>query len=523
MLDAECDSAGEGLQPRSPHQPCWLRRRVLTLVTVLAVGAAVASVALPPTRLLEVLTRPHRYLTPPGRWSTQLVDTSKRGSPKRPRFLRIPAGTCADEWQPIITERACQTAAMDLSLHTKPPLKTYSTRPSGCYFIQNEEEDHGTLWLTTHSDDVENTFDAKTGWVPEAVCERHGMSETRGPESAGAAESREDETVCQYVVGAFGSATCPENAERLDESECRDMPYHFGGVLHVPFSFNSEWDPPGCFFFGTEYYYNKHRTGSGRDSRKVYCKRCQALPAAVSDWSEWGNDSPQTLALARQASARFRKISSGKCSDMGWYAIHDQAACEEAAKYLALMDITAQSTGLEERPDGCYYFRNYEDGTETLWLDTNPMSRGNGAETSDFIKGSLRQPICAKLPIAGSAAAAPSPPKEHKALTHNSAFRLIRMGRCMDMQLEPILEFSVCQFAATELGLADITPKMTDLPDSPEGCYYFWNNEDLTHTLWLNSSPLSRGNGAQETSHPSRGLRQPLCAAHTLPGLAAVE
>merc|ERR1740121_2608097 len=110
----------------------------------------------------------------------------------------------------------------------------------------------------------------------------------------------------------------------------------------------------------------------------------------LGDWAEWGSGASASLTLARKVSSRFRKIATGSCTDIGWYPIRSKDACQEAAGYLGLMDKGADFTNFAGRPDGCYYFRNYQDTTETLWLNTNPYSKGNGAESSSLATGGLR-------------------------------------------------------------------------------------------------------------------------------------
>lgn len=436
------------------------------------------------------------------------------------RFLRLPDGVCADEWQPITNDLACQAAAKELGLPAPQlPLRRYTKRPTGCYFVPGTGGASGTLWMNTYSDNVGQVFDTAAGWVPQTLCARRGVGGTTPPPTT-TAPVAPPQTVCQYVVGIDGHGTCPPSSVPLKESECREMPYHFGGMLHVPFMVDSPMDPHGCFFFRAHYYFNRNYGGMGRPQRKVYCKKCQTVPALtqhMGDWSEWGSDSPQTLALTRSASSRFRKISVGRCSDIHWHPIQEKAACEEAAKYLALTDIEASVTNYAERPEGCYYFRNYADGTETLWVDVNPWSRGKGAETSDLAAGGLRQPICSRQPTAGTASSVGGFAADRNMMggtftDHSKTYRKISMGRCMDNNWLPIMEPARCTAAATALGLADGQPQITSIADRPEGCYYFKNTEDLSVTLWLNTSPLSRGNGAQATDSAPKGFREPLCA-----------
>merc|ERR1739845_155076 len=94
------------------------------------------------------------------------------------------------------------------------------------------------------------------------------------------------------------------------------------------------------------------------------------------------------------SSPLYRKILSGHCGDIGFQPITEKVKCEEAARYLGLADAFAQDMNLPDKPEGCYYFRNLQDLTSTLWINYCPGSRGKGAETSDTAKGGFRQPLC---------------------------------------------------------------------------------------------------------------------------------
>jgi hypothetical protein len=72
-----------------------------------------------------------------------------------------------------------------------------------------------------------------------------------------------------------------------------------------------------------------------------------------------------------------------------------------------------------------------------------------------------------------------------------------------------VTDVSRCELAAKELGLPDFAASQQQAVDMPEGCYLFFNGDDLTGTLWFNGSPLAAGKGA-ETSQ-GRLLRSPVC------------
>jgi len=113
-------------------------------------------------------------------------------------------------------------------------------------------------------------------------------------------------------------------------------------------------------------------------------------------------------ALLWQDHGHFRKVSAGTCSSNGFKPILTKSECMVAWDTLGLpMDkpVKVRPTNLVSRPEGCYFFTNPEDDSRTLWLGSNPDNVGKGAETSDFDKGQLREPLCA----ASSRTPAPAP------------------------------------------------------------------------------------------------------------------
>jgi len=446
-----------------------------------------------------------------------------------PQFVKLPAGVCGDEWQPVDSKEACEQAARALDLPaTRAAHTVFNQWPTGCYLVRNITADQ--LWIndapgdmlprsSSHGSNRSSGISQEIeGWVPEPICKRtpapssdSSLEGTANPFSL-TPNKEKGVILCRFVVGAATSPSCPTGSVPLNSSECRAMPYYFGGRLHAPFEESSPMDPPGCFFFGSQYYFNNHPTGAVADGRNLYCKHCTDMPKVhTGDWSEWGGDSDKTLAANAQENARFRKISMGKCSDSAMHPIRSKAACEEASRYLKLSDSIATVNTIPERPEGCYYFRNYKDGSETLWLSISPLSHGNGAETSNLADGCLRQPICSKEPLAGTAAEGPGT----SALLpspRSVPYRKISSGHCMDIGMEPIMgDSAACEDAARTLGLVDVVAKSVSMPTHPEGCYYFWNKGDLTSTLWFNTSPQAKGNGAQVETGANHGVRQPLC------------
>ena len=88
----------------------------------------------------------------------------------------------------------------------------------------------------------------------------------------------------------------------------------------------------------------------------------------------------QYLFSFHKNSGPYRKIFSGSCSSNGMEPITTFQECNIAAKAIGYVDITASETVDSPRPEGCYY-------NGRLWLATNPVNKGNGADSS-------RKPIC---------------------------------------------------------------------------------------------------------------------------------
>jgi hypothetical protein len=270
-------------------------------------------------------------------------------------------------------------------------------------------------------------------------------------------------------------------------------------LLSTPFEVNTPEEPSGCFFHKMLYSYNTNVLGRSRLDRAPYCKSCKVVSdnQGFSDWSKWSSGTPPNF------SRRFRKIVEGTCRDINWWPVLTKRACERAARGLNLEGLISE-TNLAERPEGCYYFRNYQDGTSTLWFNNNPLSEGKGAETGDVMRGMLRQPICAMdVQLAGRRATPSTKP--------TARYRKISSGSCEEEGGRPINNQRVCEMAAGDLGLVDTIPSVTHSEKRPEGCYLFRNDQDLSATLWLNLDPSGYGKGA-ETSDIANGLlRQPVC------------
>merc|ERR1712110_1056010 len=179
------------------------------------------------------------------------------------------------------------------------------------------------------------------------------------------------------------------------------------------------------------------------------------------------------------AETGFKKIQSGTCADIGMEAINDPSVCETAAVELNLVDTTVAFTDSVPRPEGCYLFFG-----DQLAFATNRANAGTGAVGP-------REPICKQLVPATTPAptpvptqaptpvpvtSAPTPVPETSAPTPPSArtpFKKIQSGTCADIGMEPIKNPSICEAAAVELNLVDVTVSFTNSVPRPEGCYLF--------------------------------------------------
>jgi hypothetical protein len=84
------------------------------------------------------------------------------------------------------------------------------------------------------------------------------------------------------------------------------------------------------------------------------------------------------------------------CASQAGVAITDVHECEDAASALGKGDTKASTTAHADRPEGCYY-------TDTLWLATNPVNQGQGANDR-------RKPLCKRPSGGGGGAGTPGPP-----------------------------------------------------------------------------------------------------------------
>mmetsp|Transcript_101430 Transcript_101430/g.226503 ORF Transcript_101430/g.226503 Transcript_101430/m.226503 type:complete len:268 (+) Transcript_101430:80-883(+) len=80
-------------------------------------------------------------------------------------------------------------------------------------------------------------------------------------------------------------------------------------------------------------------------------------------------------------------------------------------------------------------------------------------------------------------------------------FTTITNGTCADHGLFPINNATVCEAAASNLSLSDVTADATPNANRPEGCY--WRNiSAMGAGLWFSSNPTNAGNGASDTRWP---------------------
>jgi len=264
----------------------------------------------------------------------------------------------------------------------------------------------------------------------------------------------------EYIEGYSSENTCPYKTVALSEAACRRIPGKFGGALNVPFVITSVADPQGCFGFKGLYYYNIHPTGTGRQGRKVYCKK---LKEAL----------------------RFQRISTGQCVDYGFLPVTTRDTCEAAAweLQLNLVDRRVHINKNSQRPEGCYYFANAQDSTGTLWLSTNAESHGNGAEFSNS-PVSIRQPLCM--------AQTTTPPPALIPTTTAATTSTIELTNRAGGQLEQTIYVAgsagsnQCPHGAVELTKADCQrmpeyfggalhhPLAINSPGDPRGCFFFF-------------------------------------------------
>jgi len=211
-------------------------------------------------------------------------------------------------------------------------------------------------------------------------------------------------------------------------------------------------------------------------------------------------------------SAQFQRIASGRCAELGWLPIQTRGVCEAAARHLGLPSTHAFVTHLPNKPEGCYYFNSSVDGTETLWLSTNPRNRGEGAMA---LEDGSREPLC-------RAQTTPRPPTTSRAVSTSTAraegllasaldsfagYLQLSTGRCTG-RWRPIHDKATCQAAAGYLGLEDSTAEVSTTVGRPEGCYYFRSSTGGSATLWLGTNAVNTGVGARQSVD---GIRQQLC------------
>jgi len=118
----------------------------------------------------------------------------------------------------------------------------------------------------------------------------------------------------------------------------------------------------------------------------------------VVDFAQWGarwSRFKKDWCCGHLGRGCYLKVSTGNCEGYGMQPIRDSVTCQEASHDAGLKHQQVQATDRDpNRPEGCYELHNLQDGSWSLWLNTNPASKGKGAETSDQTTGEYRQPLC---------------------------------------------------------------------------------------------------------------------------------
>jgi len=271
--------------------------------------------------------------------------------------------------------------------------------------------------------------------------------------------------------------------------------------------------PEGCYYlenqrdntFSLWFSTNESNSGLGAfDDGEGMTREpiCQAQTTTLQPVSTSTTTTTTTHAMegllidAMDDAVGFRKVSKGACADIGWLPIYSWSTCEAAAKFLGLRNTHVEITRLENRPMGCYYYKNYWDHTVSLWLN---VAKRIGVTEAQVFKGGTRQPICI------SRAAATKRPPGFAA----SDFREISNSSCKGLDGTPVKTRRECGIAARIIGLADVRVKITQAPGRPEGCYIYRSPLKTPATLWLGTgSPSSNvAVGASRTG----GSRLPIC------------
>lgn len=96
---------------------------------------------------------------------------------------------------------------------------------------------------------------------------------------------------------------------------------------------------------------------------------------------------------------------TGNCADVGMFPINDKETCETAAAAMKLSDTSLEKIMLVPLPEGCHFFTGKR--TTGLFLSTNPLNEGNGAQDShQQICSTYNKPVQKCEPV-------PSEPKHH--------------------------------------------------------------------------------------------------------------
>lgn len=174
-----------------------------------------------------------------------------------------------------------------------------------------------------------------------------------------------------------------------------------------------------------------------------------------------------TTSVATPVGGLYRKITSGTCASNGYRIITYLLTCQVAAQALQLSDITAESSTVAPRPEGCYYVANQ------LFLSGNPANTGRGAVPNFEV-------LCEIEPLTVATTTTPSTTTRNA----NNHFAIITEGTCASNGMLPIPNISTCAAAAETLGLAQADEVLpSSVSPKPEGCRFTGNQVRFSTNL----------------------------------------
>jgi len=248
-----------------------------------------------------------------------------------------------------------------------------------------------------------------------------------------------------------------------DVAACEEAASHLGQIdvtLRVTDSYPR---PFGCFLFGdaSQVWMGTNSAGvdvNASEIRRVICGPRQSSPV---------------------------RLAGGSCEGIGMDTIHSKSTCTDAAVKLGLQISDVVVTNEPDRPAGCHWFTP----TQRLFLGT-----GNASGASNF----YMQKLCS--PPANTSDPPRTPPL-------GSPFKKIASGVCADHGMTPIHDIGMCEVAASELGLPDATPLLTNETARPWGC--FWYSAALK--LWMGTNVQNQGSSGAGTAASS--TREIICGS----------